>query len=53
MVQINLFTKQTETHRFRKGTYYYQRGGVGGQIVREFGNMDTQLYLKWTNKDLL
>ena len=54
MVQINLFSKQKETHRLRKGTNYYQREGVGGWIVREFGKMYTLLYLKWiTKKDLL
>ena len=53
MVQINLFTKQKETHRLRKGTYY-QRGGVEGRIVRELGKMYTLLYLKWiAKKDLL
>ena len=30
MIQINLFTKQKETHRHRKQTYGYQRGKVGG-----------------------
>ena len=56
MIQMNLFTKQKQTHRLREGNSGY-RGGKGGRggIVREFGfNMYTLLYLKWiTNKDLL
>ena len=28
MIQINLFTKQEQTHRHRKQTYSYQRGKV-------------------------
>ena len=32
MIQINLFTKQKQTHRPRKRTYGYQRGKVGGGI---------------------
>ena len=31
MIQMNLFTKQKETHRLRKETYGYQRGNVGGR----------------------
>ena len=31
MIQINLFTKQKQTHRLRKQTYGYQRGKVGGE----------------------
>ena len=49
MIQVNLLTKQKQTHR--KQVYGYQ----GEEIVREFG-MDryTLLYSKWiTNKDLL
>ena len=32
MIQMNLFTKQKQTHRDRKQTYDYQRGkwGRGG-----------------------
>ena len=54
MIQMNLFTKQKQTHRLRERTYGYQWEGGGG-IVREFG-IDTYilLYLKWiTNKDRL
>ena len=30
MIQVNLFTKQKQTHRHRKQIYGYQRGnGVG------------------------
>ena len=56
MIQMNLFTKQKQTHRLRELTYGHQGGRVGrGGIVREFGiDMYTLLYLKWiTNKDLL
>ena len=30
-VQMNLFTKQKQTHRVRKQTYGYQRQKVGGR----------------------
>ena len=56
MIQMNLLTKQKETHRLRKQTHGCQWERVEGEgIVREFGrDMYTQLYLKWiTNKDLL
>ena len=47
MIQINLFTKQKQTHRLREQTYSYQGGRVGGGIVREFGtDVYTLLYLK-------
>ena len=29
MIQMNLFTKQKQTHRHRKQTYSYQRGKAG------------------------
>ena len=29
MIQMNLFTKQKQTHRHRKQTYGYQRGKLG------------------------
>ena len=32
MIQMNLFTKQKQTHRHRKQTYGYQRGKVGGSL---------------------
>ena len=31
MIQMNLFTKQKQTHRIRKQIYGYQRGKVGGR----------------------
>ena len=47
MLQVNLFTKQKQTHRLRKQTYGYQRGKVGGGINDEFGiNRYTLLYIK-------
>ena len=51
MIQIDLLTKQKETHRLRKRTY----GCQGEGKVREFGMvMYVLLYLKWiTNRDLL
>ena len=30
MIQMNLFSKQKQTHRPKKQTYGYQRGNVGG-----------------------
>ena len=30
MIQINLFTKQKQTHRFQKQIYGYQRGNMAG-----------------------
>ena len=32
MIQMNLITKQKQTHRHRKQTYGYQRGKGGGGI---------------------
>ena len=31
MIQMNLFTKQKQTHRLQKQTYGQQRGKVGGR----------------------
>ena len=31
MIQMNLFKKQKQTHRFKKQTYDYQRGKVVGE----------------------
>ena len=31
MIQMNLFTKQKQTHRLRKQTYSYQRGNMAGR----------------------
>ena len=51
--QMNLFTKQKETHWLREQTYGCRRNNGGP--AREFGvDMYTPLYLKWiANKDLL
>ena len=51
IMQMNLFTKQKETHRLRKWTY----GCQGERIVREFGKVIYMLlYSKWvTNRNLL
>ena len=51
MIQMNLCTKQKETHRLRKQTY----GCQGEGVVKDFGKvMYTLLYLKWIpNKDLV
>ena len=45
MIQMNLFTKQKQTHRCRKQTYGYQRGkgGKEGQIS-SMGLTDTNYY---------
>ena len=53
MAQMNLFTKQKQTHRLRELTYGYQGGREG--IVWELGiDMYTLIYLKLiTNQDLL
>ena len=50
MIQMNLLTKQKETHRLRKRTHGCRREG----IVEDFEKlMYTLLYLKWiTKKDL-
>ena len=57
MIQMNLFTKQKQTHSLQKQTYGYQRGNVGGcrGINQELGiNTYPLLYIKQiTNKGLL
>ena len=53
---MNLFTKQKQTHRFRKQTYSYQRGKRWkGGINQEVGiDIYTILYIKQvTNKNLM
>ena len=62
MIQMNLWKKEKQTHRYRKQTYGYQVGG-GVEVVAEMGirmnwevgiNIYTLLYIKQiTNKDLL
>ena len=55
MTQMNLFTKQKETHRLREPIYSYGAGAGSEGIVSESGmDMHTLLYLKEVaNKDLL
>ena len=43
MVQVNLLTKQNQTHRNRKQTYGYQRGKGGEGQLRSLGLADTNL----------
>ena len=49
-VQMNIFTKQKQSHRCRKQTYGYQGMGVGGGIGTA---IYTLLYVKQINKNLL
>ena len=51
MIQVNLLTKQKETHRLGEWTY----DCLGEEIVKDLGmDMYPLLYLKWiTNKDQL
>ena len=55
MIQMNLFTKQKQTHRRKEQTMVTRGDRWREGIVRECGvDMYTLLYLKWiTNKDLL
>ena len=55
IIQMNLFTKQKQTHRFREQTYGCWGEGWKEGIVREFRMVRyTLLYLKWiTHKVLL
>ena len=55
MIQMNLFTKQKQTHRLRRQTYGYQRGKVAWGINWEFGiNRCKLLHTEWiSNKVLL
>ena len=55
MVQINLFTKQIQTHRLRNKLMIAMGARWGEGIVREFEiNMYALLCLKWIiNKDVL
>ena len=45
MVQMNLFTKQKETHRHRKQTYGYQRGKGGVGSIGNLRLTDTHYYI--------
>ena len=55
MIQMNLFTKQKETHRLREPIYSYGAGAGSEGIASESGmDMHTLVYLKEVaNKDLL
>ena len=55
MIQMNLFTKQKQTHRHKKQTYGYQREKRKGEKNQEFEmNRYTLLYIKQiNNKGLL
>ena len=46
---MNLFTKQIQTHRLRRGSYCCQEGRMAGR-AREgvWTDVHTLLYLKWT-----
>jgi len=52
MIQVNLFTKQKQTHRLRKKTYDYQKGNVEGGITEEVGinRYTLSIYIKQTVK---
>ena len=54
-MQMDLLTKQEQTHGLREGTYSYQGQGWEEGLVRQLGmDVYTLLYLKWiTSKDLL
>ena len=41
-IQINLFTKQKQTHRHRKEIYGYYRGKWGEGYIRRTGLTDTE-----------
>ena len=44
MIQMTLFTKQKQTHRYREQTYGYQRGKGGWDKLGVEVN-DTQYYI--------
>ena len=45
ITQVNLYTKQKQSHRHRKQTHGYQRGKGGGEgIIRNMGLRDTNYY---------
>ena len=53
MIQMNLLTKQKETHRLRQQTYgSWVAKRMRGRAVREFGmDMYTLPYLKWVSNN--
>ena len=53
MIQIKLFTKQTQTHRLQKQSYAYPRGNVGGGINEEVGIHEVQYVKQINTKNLL
>ena len=52
MIQMNLFTKQKQTHRFRERTYGWEGAGkrVKGQL-ESLGWSCTLLYLRTENQE--
>ena len=42
MIQMNLFTKQKQTHRLRKNKLKVTKGGQG--LIRSLGLADTHYY---------
>ena len=54
MAQINLRTKQKQTHRHGEQTYGCQGGGGGNGIDREFGVGKCKLLcLEWISNEVL
>ena len=54
MLQVNLLTKQKQTHRFSKKTYVYQRAKVEGRNKLGFGDQCTYTTIsEIINEDLL
>ena len=44
MLQVNLFTKQKQVHRYSKQTYGYQRGKAWEEYTENFRLTDTYYY---------
>ena len=54
MTQMNLSTKQKQTHRHREQTCGYQGGEAGGGKDWEFGISRCKLvYIRWINNKVL
>ena len=54
MIQMNLFTKQKQTHKHREQTCGCQGGGGGGMKNWEFGISRCKLvYIGWINNKVL
>ena len=45
IIQMNLFTKQKQTHRHRKQSYSYRKGWRRGGVNKKVGITDTHSYL--------